>query len=76
MERQFMVTDRVKLDSPTYVALCGGTYNEERLRDWANDRWDTPKDATLDVIARDIKQGGWMLFEFVVPADTIAPGET
>jgi len=68
-EKQFIVTDRVKLDYPTYVALSGATYNEEHLREWANDRWGTPKDAALNVIARDIKHGGWMLFEFIVPAD-------
>lgn len=68
-ERQFIVTDRVTLDYPTYIALCGATYSEEHLRAWANDRWDTPLDATLNVIARDIKHGGWTLFEFIVPAD-------
>lgn len=67
-ERQFIVTDKVRLDYPTYVALSGVTYSEEHLREWAHDRWGTPKDATLDVIARDVKQGGWILFEFIVPA--------
>lgn len=68
-ERQFIVVDRVKLDYPTHVALCGATYSEEHLREWANDRWGTPLDASLDMIARDIKQGGWILAEFIILAD-------
>ena len=68
-KRQFIVLDKVQLDDPTYIAFCGSTYSEENLREWANDRWGTSKDAELDVIARDIKQGGWMLFEFIATAD-------
>lgn len=75
-ERQFIVTDRVRMDYPTYVALCGATYSEEHLREWANDRWGTPKDATLDVIARDVKQGGWILFEFIVSDKLESPDAT
>lgn len=69
-ERQFIVTDRVRFDYPTYVAFSGATYSEEHLREWANNRWGTPLDASLNVIARDIEQGGWTLFEFIVPAES------
>lgn len=83
-ERQFITIDgatfdgvtlnEVALDDPNYRRLTGSvngaTYNEEHLREWANDRWGTPLDASLDIIARDIKQGGWMLLELIVPAET------
>jgi len=57
-------------DDPHFRIFTGATYNEEHLREWANDRWGTPLDATLENIARDIKQGGWMMFEFITPAET------
>lgn len=69
-ERQFLVTDRVRMDYPTYVALSGATYSGEHLREMAYSEWGIPKDAPLDVIARAIKQHGKrMLFEFIVPAE-------
>lgn len=71
-EKQFIVTETVKFDYSMYriFRIPGSTYNEEHLREWANDRWGTPLDASLEVIARDIKQGGWMMFEYVVPAES------
>lgn len=53
--------------SNDYVAFLGASYTIEQLRAWANDTWSTPLDASLEVIAKDIKQGGWMLFEGIEP---------
>lgn len=68
-ERQFIVVERTDFNDHLYRPNQGFTYNEEDLREWANDRWSTPEDATLDIIARDIGHGGWMLFEHIAPTD-------
>ena len=68
-EKQFIVTDKIKLDSPMYTVISGATFSESHLREWANDRWGAPKDVALEVVAKDIKHGGWMLFELIDPAD-------
>lgn len=68
-ERQFLVTNNAEHDNSLYRAFTGSTFSEAHLREWANDRWGTPMDASLDVIARDIQQGGWMLLEYIEPAE-------
>ena len=66
--RQFIVVDSVQLDNPTYRRFTGFTFCEHNLRIWAKDQWKTPLNATLNMIARDIKRGGWEMFEYVIPA--------
>ena len=66
-KRQFIVLDPVQLDNCMYRQFTGSTYSEHNLRLWAKDRWGTPLNAPLAQVARDIKKGGWELFEYVVP---------
>ena len=72
--RAFFVVDRGNTpkffpDGKLYASYRGAPYQEQSLREWANDRWGTPLDAPLDVIARDISQGGWLLYEGIWPAE-------
>ena len=68
-KRQFIVLDPVQLDNCLYRKFTGNTYSETNLRLWAQDRWRTPLNASLAQVARDIKTGGWELFEYIVPMD-------
>lgn len=77
MKRTFLIIDRAtsaglrleKGEDDRITSYHGASYSEDSLRKWANDRWGTPTNATLNEIARDIKSGGWILFEFIVPVD-------
>lgn len=71
-ESMFLVLDKGSVpkrneDDELYTTFNGAPYKEESLREWANDRWGTPLDATLEVIARDIRQGGWLLYRGIWP---------
>ncbi len=78
-KRQFIVLDPVQLDNSMYRKFTGRTFSENNLRLWANGLWGTPTDAPLAQVARDIKKGGWEMFEHIVPMDpepgTIDPVE-
>ena len=70
----FLVIDKGSVpewgeDNHLYSTYTGTPYQEDSLRRWANDRWNTPLDASLETIARDIRQGGWLLYEGIWPAN-------
>lgn len=48
----------------------GSHYTEEELRAWAEQKFDTTEEASLEDIARDIKHGGWLLHEGIWPSET------
>ena len=72
--RAFLVLDKGNnpkwgSDNNLYSVFTGAPYQEDSLRKWANGVWGTPLDASLETIAKDIRQGGWLLYEGIWPAE-------
>jgi len=56
-------------DMRLYSTYRGGPYQEDSLRQWAHETFGTPLNATLNVVARDIYKGGWLLYKGIWQAD-------
>lgn len=54
---------------PLYYTYRGFQYQEDTLRQWAQETFGTSEEATLEDIARDIRAGGWVLYEGIWPSE-------
>lgn len=67
--RNFLLTDTSGLgglNNPVYRKMPNGrTLNEKSLREWARRTFGSAEDAPLKEIARAIKDGGWLLFQYI-----------
>lgn len=73
--RAFLVVDKGTPPSlprgigSLYYTYRGFSYQEDTLRQWAQETFDTSEEATLEDIARDISAGGWVLYEGIWPSE-------
>lgn len=72
--RQFLVVDRGTTpqqgeDDYLHTTYRRVPYQEDTLRQWAQETFGTSEEATLADIARDIREGGWVLYEGIWPSE-------
>lgn len=70
--RSFLVvntgTPQYSDDHKLSLFFQGTRYREDDLREWAEEEFDITEEYTLEDIARDIREGGWLLYEGIWPS--------